>query len=184
MHDIVDIVKNIQTLAADDSSFKILKDYERVLDDLDLYVFKNWEDGELLAGPNVSRYFVSCKFMWPENDMPDPEGAERLLEYGCKVTFQKNKILVPRKVRKPSDFRPGTKKGKIDPHPIWVVEITIPKKLMQDIFTGKELQDNIQYAEAMQRAEASNIEPTEAAQEAMPNQIDSTEQTDVPATPQ
>jgi hypothetical protein len=184
MHDIVDIVKNIQTLAADDSSFKILKDYERVLDDLDLYVFKNWEDGELLAGPNVSRYFVSCKFMWPENDMPDPEGAERLLEYGCKVTFQKNKILVPRKVRKPSDFRPGTKKGKIDPHPIWVVEITIPKKLMQDIFTGKELQDNIQYAEAMQKAEASNIEPTEAAQEAMPGQIDSTEQTDVPATPQ
>jgi len=184
MHDIVDIVKNIQTLAADDSSFKILKDYERVLDDLDLYVFKNWEDGELLAGPNVSRYFVSCKFMWPENDMPDPEGAERLLEYGCKVTFQKNKILVPRKVRKPSDFRPGTKKGKIDPHPIWVVEITIPKKLMQDIFTGKELQDNIQYAEAMQKAKASNIEPTEAAQEAMPGQIDSTEQTDVPATPQ
>jgi len=184
MHDIVDIVKNIQTLAADDSSFKILKDYERVLDDLDLYVFKNWEDGELLAGPNVSRYFVSCKFMWPENDMPDPEGAERLLEYGCKVTFQKNKILVPRKVRKPSDFRPGTKKGKIDPHPIWVVEITVPKKLMQDIFTGKELQDNIQYAEAMQKAEASNMEPTEAAQEAMPGQIDSTEQTDVPATPQ
>lgn len=184
MHDIVDIVKNIQTLAADDSSFKILKDYERVLDDLDLYVFKNWEDGELLSGPNVSRYFVSCKFMWPENDMPDPEGAERLLEYGCKVTFQKNKILVPRKVRKPSDFRPGTKKGKIDPHPIWVVEIVIPKKLMQDIFTGKELQDNIQYAEAMQKAEASKIEPTEAAQEAMPNQIDSTEQTDVPATPQ
>jgi len=184
MHDIVDIVKNIQTLAADDSSFKILKDYERVLDDLDLYVFKNWEDGELLAGPNVSRYFVSCKFMWPENDMPDPEGAERLLEYGCKVTYHKNKILVPRKVRKPSDFRPGTKKGKIDPHPIWVVEITIPKKLMQDIFTGKELQDNIQYAEAMQKAEASKIEPTEAAQEAMPGQIDSTEQTDVPATPQ
>lgn len=184
MHDIVDIVKNIQTLAADDSSFKILKDYERVLDDLDLYVFKNWEDGELLAGPQVSRYFVTCKFMWPEKDMPDPVGAERLLEYGCKVTFQKNKILVPRKVRKPSDFRPGTKKGKIDPHPIWVVEITIPKKLMQDIFTGKELQDNIQYAEAMQKAEASNIEPTEAAQEAMPGQVDSTEQTDVPEAPQ
>jgi hypothetical protein len=176
MHDIVDIVKNIQTLASDDSAFKILKDFERVLDDLDLYVFKNWEDGELLAGPDVSRYFVKCKFMWPEKDMPDPEGAERLLDYGCKVTFQKNKILVPRKVRKPSDFRPGTKKGKIDPHPIWVVEITIPKKLMQDIFTGKELKDNLQYAEAMQKAEASNIEPTEAANEEMPNQIDSTEQ--------
>jgi hypothetical protein len=182
MHDIVDIVKNIQTLASDDSSFKILKDFERVLDDLDLYVFKNWEDGELLAGPNVSRYFVSCKFMWPEKDMPDPEGAERLLDYGCKVTFQKNKILVPRKVRKPSDFRPGTKKGKIDPHPIWVVEITIPKKLMQDIFTGKELKDNMKYAEAMQKADSSKIEPTEAAQEDT-GQMDSTEQFD-DTTPQ
>lgn len=163
MHDIVDVIKNIQTLAADDSAFKILKDFERVLDELDLYVFDNWEDGELLAGPNVSRYFVSCKFMWPREDMPDPRGGERLLDYGCKVSYQKSEVLVPRKVYKPSDFRPGTKKGKIDPHPIWIVEIQMPKKLMQDIFTGKELKDNMKYAESMRTNTTDNMSSTSEA---------------------
>ena len=27
----------------------VLKDFERVLDELDLYVYKNWEDGELAS---------------------------------------------------------------------------------------------------------------------------------------
>ena len=170
MHDIVDIIKNIQSLSSDDTSFQILKDFERVLDELDLYVFENWEDGELLAGPEVSRYYVTCKFMWPEKDMPNPEGGERLLDYGCTVKYQKSSVLVPRKVYKPSDFRPGTKKGKIDPHPIWTVEITMPKKLMQDIFTGKELKDNMKYADSFQQLEHSAMSQGEAATDSIPDQ--------------
>jgi hypothetical protein len=151
MHDIVDIIKNIQTLTASDHSFKILKDFERVLDELDIYVYKNWEDGELLAGPNVNRYSVECKFLWPEDNMPDPEGGARLLDYGCKVTYQKEHLLVPRKVHKPSDFRPGTKKGKIDAHPVWIVGITMPKKLLQDMFQGYTDQKHRTMAEYMKQ---------------------------------
>jgi hypothetical protein len=149
MHDIVDIIKNLQTLTVNDSAFKILKDFERVLDELDIYVFENWDDGELLAGPEVGRYLVTCKFLWPYKSMPDPVGAERLLDYGCKVTYQKTNIMIPRKVHKPSDFRPGTKKGKIDSHPIWVVEISMPKKLMQDIFQGYKEKDSNRLADLM-----------------------------------
>ena len=98
MHDIVDIIKNVQTLSTNDTAFKILKDFERVLDELDLYVFANWESGELLAGPDVSRYSVTCKFMWPREHMPDPEGGARLLDYGCKVVYMKDNLMVPRKV--------------------------------------------------------------------------------------
>ena len=58
MHDIVNIIKNLQTLTVNDSAFKILKDFERVLDELDLYVYKNWKDGELLEGPIVGRYKI------------------------------------------------------------------------------------------------------------------------------
>jgi hypothetical protein len=174
MHDIVDVIKNIQTLAADDSAFKILKDFERVIDELDLYVFDNWENGELLKGPDVSRYFVSCKFMWPRKDMPDPSGAERLLDYGCQVKYQKSSVLVPRKVFKPADFRPGTKKGKIDPHPIWIVEIIMPKKLMQDIFTGKELKDHMKYAESMRTQTTANLTAPVEDQSADVGQPDAT----------
>jgi hypothetical protein len=61
MHDIVDIIKNVQTLSSNDTAFQILKDFERVIDELDIYVFKNWEDGELIEGPTVNRYSVTCK---------------------------------------------------------------------------------------------------------------------------
>ena len=41
MHDVLDIIKNIQTLYENNSSLAVLKDFERVLDELDLYVYKN-----------------------------------------------------------------------------------------------------------------------------------------------
>ena len=65
MHDVLDIIKNVQGLYAVGPTLSILKDFERVIDELDVYVFANWEDGELLSGPNDSRHFVTCSFMWP-----------------------------------------------------------------------------------------------------------------------
>lgn len=169
MHDIIDVIKNLQTLSENNSAFKVLKDFERVLDELDIYVFKNWEEGELIAGPDVSRYGVKCTFMWDEMEMPDPEGARRLYDYGCQVIYTKENILVPRKIKEPSDFRPGTKKGKIDAHPVWTVEITMPKQLMQDVFTGKENQEHNQQAELMKYSNNPDLAADEAAQEAPDN---------------
>ena len=88
MHDIVDIIKNIQTLSENNGAFKVIKDFERVFDELDIYVFKNWEEGELIKGPDVGRYSVKCGFMWDLNEMPDPEGAKRLYDYGCQVVYK------------------------------------------------------------------------------------------------
>ena len=42
MHDIVNIIKNLQTLTVNDSAFKILKDFERVLDELDALYATGW----------------------------------------------------------------------------------------------------------------------------------------------
>ena len=168
MHDVVDIIKNLQTLTVNDSAFKILKDFERVIDELDIYVYKNWEDGELLAGPEVGRYLVTCKFLWPYDYMPDPEGAERLLDYGCEIKYERTQIMIPRKVHKPSDFRPGTKKGKIDPHPIWVVTISMPKKLMQDIYQGYKEKDSARLADLM-KYDQTEMTTGQVAPETEPN---------------
>lgn len=111
-------------------------DYERVLDGLNLYVFENWLKGELIEGPEVKKYWVSCKFMWPLRQMPDPRGAEKLLDYGCKVTFQKSKLEQAVPVKSPDDYKPGTKYPRMRLVPIWVVEIVIPKSLMSDIKRG------------------------------------------------
>ena len=166
MHDILDVIKNLQTLSENNSAFNTLKDLERVIDELDIYVFKNWLDGELVSGPHVKRYTVTCSFMWDSKEMPDPKGAKRLHDYGCEVVYKKENVLIPRKIKTPADFRPGTKKGKIDAHPVWIVEITMPKKLMQDIFVGKENQDHIRMAELMKYSNTDTMESDEVAQEA------------------
>ncbi len=138
MHDVLDIIRNVQSLYAVGPTLTILKDFERVLDELDVYVFANWNDGELLTGPVDSRHFVTCSFMWPADKMPDPSGGKRLLDRGCKVTYAKDELLKPREIKSPEDYRPGTTKGKIDGHDIWVVEIKMPKELIGNFKHGKD----------------------------------------------
>lgn len=168
MHDIIDVIKNIQTLSENNSAFKVLKDFERVIDELNIYVFDNWIDGELIEGPDVNRYDVTCKFMWPRSKAPDPQGGKKLVNYGCKVVYIKDNILMPRKIKDPGDFRPGTKKGKIDAWPVWIVKITMPKKLMQDVYVGKENKENNRMAELMKYSKGE-ITPETAAQETPQN---------------
>jgi hypothetical protein len=136
MEDIYDIVKNIEGIYDNNTSFQVLKDFERVIDELDIYVYKNWEDGELASGPKIDRHWVTCSFMWDREKMPDPMGGKRLLDYDCKVSMGKDYVIKPRKIRSEDDIRPGTKKGKLDKKAIWIVTIQMPKKLIADIYGG------------------------------------------------
>jgi hypothetical protein len=136
------VADNIRNLYLSEGSVQSLLDFERVLDELDMYAFKNWQLGELVEGPTINRYTVSCIFMWPESLMPDPRGARRLLPFDCKIKFKKTKIRIPIKIEDPDDFIPGTHKARLVEKPIWLVEITMPKSLMTDIRTGSvELED-------------------------------------------
>ncbi len=143
MADIKDVIANIENIYGSNNSLNLLKDFERVIDELDTYVYDNWIDGELVEGPKESRYFVECTFMWPKEKMPEPKGGVRLLDYGCKVQFAESTFAKVRKIKTPDDIRPGTRKGKIDQEDIWLVKITMPKKLMNDINRGyKNLDKN------------------------------------------
>jgi hypothetical protein len=135
-HDILDVIRNIDDLYENNSSLAVLKDFERVLDEMDVYVYENWEDGELAYGPKVDRHWITAGFMWDKDKMPNPVAGKRLTELGCKVTYQKSHLLEPRKIRTKEDVRPGTKKGHLDRKPIWIVEITMPKKVAFDIYKG------------------------------------------------
>jgi hypothetical protein len=119
-----------------DSSLTTLLDFERVLDELDTYVFKNWKQGELVQGPVYEKYFVTCTFMWPKKLMPDPRGGERLLSYDCEVYYSKDMLEYPIKLKSPDDYEPGTKMPKMGKKPVWLVTIVMPKKLMQEIQQG------------------------------------------------
>lgn len=134
--DIVDIVKNTKKIYMSESSLETLLDFERVLDQLDIYAFENWKRGELVEGPVVDRHWVTAKFMWPHKMMPDPDGAKRLLGYNTRVMYERDNLASPVAVKDYDDFRPGTRKPKLRDDNVWIVEIRMPKELIQDISEG------------------------------------------------
>jgi len=134
--DIADLVNNIKDVYLSDGTMAILLDFERVLDEMDIYAFKYWSLGELVEGPEIRKYNVRCAFLWPYEMMPDPAGGKRLLPYDCTVTYQKRTMNVPMQVKSYDDFRAGTKKPKLIEKDVWIVTITMPKSLMDDIKTG------------------------------------------------
>lgn len=173
------IADNIRDIYMSEGSLLMLLDFERVLDELDLYAFRNWEIGELVAGPDIGKYTVTCVFMWPDRLMPDPRGARRLLPFDCTVKFKKTVMSVPMKIETPSDYRPGTHKARIMEQKIWLVEITMPKALMSDIRTGSiELEDqdidladlDDAYDRDLDKEEYQNDEQAENAQASLNQQ--------------
>jgi len=134
--DYVSIISTVKGIFTSDGSMAVLLDYERVLDEADLYAFRNWELGELVQGPVVKRYSVGCMFMWPYKLMPDPKACKRLVNLGCSIKWKKTKIRVPVEVDDYDDFQPGSRYPKMKEKPIWLVYIEMPKEIMDDIREG------------------------------------------------
>jgi len=131
-----DVAKVVKDIYMSDGAVASLLDFERVLDEVDLYAFANWELGELVSGPDVGKYRVTCVFMWPEKLMPDPRGAKRLIPFDCDIKYKRTKIDVPVKITNRDDFEPGTRFARKIEKTVWFVEITMPKALMSDIREG------------------------------------------------
>ena len=172
------VADNIKGIYMSDGSMNVLLDFERVLNELDIFAFRNWELGELVAGPSQGPYKTSCTFMWPAKLMPDPRGALRLLPFDCEVFWKKTKMKVPVKMKNASDFKPGTKVARLIEKEIWLVEIIMPKSLMADIRTGSiELEDETVDLQDLDDAYSADLD-----QQAVMNQDAQTEmdaQTDV-----
>lgn len=170
MASIKDVIANIEQIYGSNSSLNLLKDFERVIDELDLYVFDNWMDGELASGPKEDRYFIECTFMWPKDKMPEPAGGKRLLEYGCKVAYAETAMARVRRIKTPDDIRPGTRKGKVDYDQVWLVKIRMPKTLMKNVDRGYTNLDKNKVQDILNNADAvKNPEPVEQTEQGMNN---------------
>ena len=128
----LDIIRNIKKIYASDNIINSIISMEKVMDDVNMYAYKNWSKGEIVDGPHDNKYDVSASFMWEQADMPDPEAGKRLLNLGAKVEYKKDMRLSPKKIKSYADFRPGTRKAKLEEQPIWLVRITVPKTVIED----------------------------------------------------
>ena len=134
----IDILQNVKNITESEASLSTLLDYERVLNSMDIYAFRNWKMGELVNGPVFGKYKISCTFMWPYSLMPDPSGAQRLLSFGAKINWEKSWLTYPIKIKTPDDYKPGTKKARLEKKRIWLVTIKLPKNLINSVKLGSK----------------------------------------------
>lgn len=112
----------------------ILIQIEDFFDGLDLYVFANWFEGEIFKGPEIRRYWVDLTLIYPYQMMPDPQGAVRLTKHGVKVKFKKELEEVTLPIEGADDYKPNQRgKPKTDQTPIWLIEISIPRKFIEEL---------------------------------------------------
>jgi hypothetical protein len=146
-----DVRNTLASITQNEYLIDMLYEYERTLDEVGIKAYKNWYAGELLDGPKLTKYWITCKFMYPEKLMPDPDGALRLTKIGCEVNFSKDILNKPVKITSPRDWQNNvTKAAKIQEKPVWVVTIAMPIKYITDNFdqintfldTDENLYDN------------------------------------------
>ncbi len=160
---------SIKKISETNTLLDMLLEFEHVLDNLELYAYKNWIKGEVLEGPTLDRHWVSVKLLYRSKHMPDPDGAKRILARGGFVKYAKETLLTPRKVRTFDDITvevtPDGRnryKARTDSHPIWVVEIKLPRKYVDEFSTDAVQADEDAYVDLESLNSESEIQAQQA----------------------
>ena len=136
MIDINEIAATISGIKKNNNTLDLLIEFEGILDDLHLYAYENWIKGEVIKGPVISKHWVEVYLMYPAAQMPNPEGAERLIKHGCYVFFKKDTLTSNVKVKKPEDLAQDDETHKRKPKEetidVYVVKIVVPRHLLND----------------------------------------------------
>lgn len=128
--------------------------FEDFLDSSHLYAFRNWIDGVIWDGPNVKRYWVTVILKYPYDKMPEPKGGMRLVNMGAYISYKLSTEKVPLKVEGPDDLDPITRKPKEEEKDIWLIEICVPRRFIQDAIDDEEdLEPEPQVQEPEEKAE-------------------------------
>lgn len=127
--DLESIKATLVNISKGENILDMLTEFERTLDNAEVFAYKNWILGELVEGPDIQRYWFKVSFMYPYKKMPDPDGALRLTKIGAMVNYRKGIFKAPVKVTGPKDWvDPQTKRAKMAEHKIWIVTIQMPMK--------------------------------------------------------
>lgn len=144
----------IKKISETNTLLDMLLEFEKTLDNIDLYAFANWDEGEVLEGPTLGRHHLTVKLMYPHAKMPDPDGAKRLIARDCLVEYSKDTLIRPKRVRNFDDLIIEVKpdgvpsyKAKTTEEKVWVVEIKMPRRYVDEFDIDKVKADEDAYVD-------------------------------------
>ncbi len=160
-----DILDNLRGIDGNETLLDILLEFEHMLDEQGMYAYENWKLGEVAHGPKLSRYWLNVTLLYPYLKMPNPKAALRLTNIGCDVKFKKATLKVPRIVKKHEDLDKD-KKPKLDNHPVWLVDVWMPRKFVDEALSNKNIIDgNIDQSELSNAYETGLDDETNIGQD-------------------
>ncbi|AXH72571.1 MAG: hypothetical protein [Caudoviricetes sp.] len=145
--------KFLNKLSDSESLVDILIQLENFIDNLDVYAFKNWIDGEIIDGPRIQKYWVGMTLLYQYDKMPDPEGAMVLSNHGAKISYSlrniENSNITKDSIEMPdlqalTDLQSqqrvyGTMSIDSDKYKqprtnkVWIIDITIPRIFIDEL---------------------------------------------------
>lgn len=139
----------INDLYQNGSYIDILINIDDFFDILNLYVFPNWLDTEVVE-LKVMKYFTNIVLKSPYKKMPHPKGSVLLTKYDCRVQYKETTEYIPVEVKSEEDTyvdeKTGVLKPKVKKEKVWLVDIMIPNKLIinDELFDMKTAQEKIE----------------------------------------
>ena len=160
-----DIIDNLRSIDGNGTLLDILLEFEHMLDEQGMYAYENWKLGEVAHGPKLSRYWLNVVLMYPYLKMPNPTAAMRLKNIGCDVKFKKATLKVPVTVKSQEDLD-EKKKPKLKNHTVWLVDIWMPRKFVDEALTNRNIVDgDINQSELSNAYEAGLDDETNISQD-------------------
>tara|TARA_B100000575_G_C22873129_1_gene509295 strand:+ start:158 stop:724 length:567 start_codon:yes stop_codon:yes gene_type:complete len=134
-----DINNTIRLINQDKRLLDMIMEVDDLFDHLGLYAYKNWPKGKIVEVGRPSKYWINLTLMYERDEMPDPEGGLRLTKKDIKVKFTEDVFVYPKKITKPEDIEVEVKRNRVyrktktNEDPVWLVELKIPRKYVEQI---------------------------------------------------
>lgn len=123
------VYRNTRNLDGDSSLMDVAMECAYFLEQIGALGYRNWDKGEIINGPHVSRFFSTITFMFSSKALPDISVIERLKRMQCKISYETDTY------RRVVTYRDDGEENaeyyqKVVDHKVWLLTIKIPNRYL------------------------------------------------------
>lgn len=123
------VYRNTRNLDGDETLMDVAMECAYFLEQIGALAYCNWDKGEVINGPNVTRFFSTISLMFSANALPDITVIDRLKSMQCKVSYETDTY------RRVVSYKDGEDqfaeyRQKVVDHKVWIVTIKIPNRYL------------------------------------------------------
>ena len=123
------VYRNTRNLDGDESLMDVVMECAFFLEQIGALAYRNWDKGEIINGPHVSRFFSTISLMFSAKALPDITVIDRLKSMKCKVSYETDtyrRVVTYRE----SDDENAEYYQKVVDHKVWIVTLKIPNRYL------------------------------------------------------